>query len=95
MKKLLTIIALAIFTTAASQAACGTKVTDEGTLKAVNADTKAITIETADGKTVSRTLTPTSTSAGKDGKAAEASALVGKKVKVVSEHNKIDSLAEA
>ena len=95
MKKLLSILALIAFSTVASQAGCGKKVTDEGTLKSVDADTKSITIVTADGKTVSRILTPTTKTAAKDGTEAKADGLIGKTVKVISEHNKIDSLAEA
>ena len=95
MKKILSILTLVAFSASAGFAACGKKVTDEGTVKSIDADKKEITVQTADGKTVARVLTPTTTLTAKDGKAAKADALVGKKVKVVSEHNKVDSVSEA
>ena len=86
MKKLLTILTLAAFSSGAAFAACGKTVTDEGKLTSVNAEKKEIAIE-VEGKTVTRTLTPGTTGAPEK--------LVGKKVKVVSEHGKVQSVAEA
>lgn len=88
MKKLLALLAMATLTLGA-QAGCGKKVTDEGKLKSYDAATKAAVVEKADGKTASITLTPSTTGADK------AAGLVGKAVKVVSEHGKADSIAEA
>jgi hypothetical protein len=85
MKKILSLLTL-VALSAGSFAACGKKVTDEGTLKAYSADKKEITIETKDGKTVARVLTPDTKV---DGKIED---LIGKAVKVVSEHNKLDSV---
>jgi hypothetical protein len=87
MKQLLSILTLVAFSASAGLAACGKTVTDEGKVTSVNTEKKEISIETADGKTVTRVLTPSST--GADAK------LVGKKVKIVSEHNKVQSVAEA
>jgi hypothetical protein len=88
MKKLLALLAMASLTLGA-QAGCGKKVTDEGTLKSYDAEKKSAVIEKADGKTATVTLTPTTTGADK------VAGLVGKSVKVVSEHGKADSVAEA
>ena len=88
MKKLLALLAMATLTLGA-QAGCGKKVTDEGTLKSYDAEKKSAVIEKADGKSATVTLTPTTTGADK---VAE---LVGKAVKVISEHGKADSVAAA
>jgi hypothetical protein len=93
MKKLLSIVTIVVLSAAASFAACGKKVTDAGTLKSIDADSKQVVIETADGKTVKRTLTPETKTTAKDGAAAKAEDLVGKAVSVVSEHNKVDSIS--
>ena len=89
MKQIL-ILTLAVAISAATATAnCGKKVTDEGNLKAFDAEKKLLTVEKADGKMATLTLTPTS-------KGAETTAtLVGKKVKVTSEHGKIDSVEAA
>ena len=86
MKKLLALLAMATLTLGA-QAGCGKKVTDEGTLKSYDAEKKTVVVEKADGKTATVTLTPTTAGADK------VAALVGKAVKVVSEHGKADSVA--
>ncbi len=86
MKQLFTLLALATLTLAAD-AACGKKVTDEGTLKSYDAEKKVVVVEKADGKTASITLTPETTGADK------AATLVGKPVTVISEHGKADSVA--
>ena len=86
MKKLLTILATVALAISA-QAACGKKVTDEGTLKSYDAEKKTVVIEKADGKSATITLTPATTGADK------ASTLVGKAVTVISEHGKADSVA--
>ena len=86
MKKILVTLAIVALTAGSSFAACGKKVTDEGKLTSYNADKKELTITTADGKTVNRILTPSTTVSGK------IEELIGKSVKVVSEHNKLDSV---
>lgn len=88
MKKLLGLLSLVALTFGA-QAACGKKVTDEGTLKSYDAEKKQVVVTKADGKTSTVTLTPTTTGADK------AADLVGKAVKVVSEHGKADSVEAA
>lgn len=70
-------------------AGCGKKVTDEGTLKSFDAEKKTVVVEKSDGKSATVTLTPTTAGADK------VAGLVGKAVKVVSEHGKADSVAEA
>lgn len=89
MKQLLAILTLVAFSSGAAFAGCGKKVTDEGTLKAFDADKKEITVATKDGKTVARVLTPDTKVTGK------IEDLVGKPIKAVSEHNKLDSVTGA
>ncbi|HEV7868865.1 MAG TPA: hypothetical protein VGO90_14355 [Chthoniobacteraceae bacterium] len=87
MKQFLTLLAVAALSASTASAACGKKVTDEGNLKSFDAEKKTLVVEKADGKSATLTLTP-------DSKGGDTAAtLVGKKVKVVSEHGKIDSVA--
>lgn len=95
MKHLIAIITALSLAAGASYAGCGKKVTDEGKLTSYDAETKALVVELAGGKTAKVTITPTTEAKGKDGKKADLAALVGKKVKVVSEHSKADSVTEA
>jgi hypothetical protein len=87
MKKLLALIAFVSISFVTAEANCGKKVTSEGTLKSYDAEKKSLTVEDKEGKATTLTLTPSSTGA------ATIAALVGKSVKVVSEHGKIDSVA--
>lgn len=87
MKKILVLTAIVTLCLGSAYAACGKKVTNEGTLKSFDAATKTLVIEAKDGVAATITLTPTT--AGADAVAA----LVGKSVKVVSEHGKADSVA--
>jgi len=87
MKKLLAILTIVAISAGSSFAGCGKKVTDEGKLTSFDAEKKELIITTADGKTVTRVLTPAVTTKVED--------LVGKSVKVVSEHNKVDSITGA
>lgn len=87
MKKFLTLTALVALSLGSAYAACGKKVTNEGTLKSYDAATKQVVVEDKDGKAATITLTP-STEGGD-----QAATLVGKGVKVVSEHGKADSIA--
>ena len=87
MKKLLVLATLLTLSLGSTYAACGKKVTNEGTLKSFDATTKVLVVEGKDGKAATITLTPTT--AGADTVAT----LVGKAVKVVSEHGKADSVA--
>jgi hypothetical protein len=89
MKKLLAILTIVAVSAGSTFAACGKKVTDEGKVTNYNADKKEISIEVAEGKTVALTLTPDTKLAGK------AEDLVGKKVKAISEHKKLDSVEAA
>lgn len=87
MKKFLALSAIVTLSLGSAYAGCGKKVTNEGTLKAFDAATKTLTVEGKDGKAATITLTPTT--AGADTVAT----LVGKSVKVISEHGKADSVA--
>lgn len=87
MKKFLTLIAIVSLSAGSAFAACGKKVTSEGTLKSYDAEKKQLVVESKDGKATTVTLTPDTTGADK------VAALVGKSVKVVSEHGKADSVA--
>lgn len=89
MKKALTLLALVTFAAGSAFAGCGKVVTNEGKLKEYDADKKVVLVEGKDGKIAKLTLTPTSK--GVDG----ADKLVGKDVKVLSEHGKITSIEKA
>ena len=88
MKKFLVLTSMVILSMSSAFAACGKKVTSEGTLKSFDPATKALVVEAKDGKATT-TITLTPTTAGADAGAG----LVGKSVKVVSEHGKADSVA--
>ena len=88
MKHTLTIIAALSLALGSAFAGCGKTETDKGTLKAVSAEGKAITVTVA-GKDVKRTLTPSS-------KGAEGlDKLVGKEITVVSSHGKVESVSKS
>ncbi len=87
MKKLLTILTLVAFSAGSAIAGCGKTVTNEGKLSSIDKEKKEIAIEGKDGKTVTLTLTPGSTGATDE--------LVGKNVKVVSEHGKVQTVTGA
>jgi hypothetical protein len=87
---ILTVLALA----GAAYAGCGKKVTDSGTLKSFDADTKSIVVE-ADGKETKITITKATATKAKDGSEAKIKDLVGKTVTVVSEHSKADAVSES
>ena len=91
MKKFFAIIAAVAVSFSAAYAGCGKKVNDEGELTSYDADTKAIVVKVGK-KEVKLTATPKTEFKSKDGKKAKAADLVGKKVKVVSEHKKVDSI---
>ena len=69
-------------------AGCGKKVTNKGTLKSVDADKKTIVVA-AKGEETKLSLTMGTKAIGAD-KVAD---MKGKKVKVISEHGKVDSVA--
>lgn len=94
MKKILTIITALTLAAGAAYAGCGKKQTDAGELKNYDADSKAITV-VVDDKKVKLTVTPSTKATGKDGSDAKIEDLVGKNVKVVSEHKKVDSISES
>jgi len=87
MKKFLLSIAIVALCSGSAFAACGKKVTSEGTLKSYDAEKKTLVVEGKDGKATTITLTPSTT--GADAIAS----LIGKSVKVVAEHGKADSVA--
>jgi hypothetical protein len=89
MKKALSILALTTLALGSAYAGCGKVVTNEGKLKEFDAATKKVVVEGKDGKSATLTLTPSSKGAD------EAAKLVGKDVKVDSEHGKITSIAKA
>lgn len=73
---------------------CGHKDTHQGTLKSVDAESNSVVVVAEDGKEVKLTLTAETTVTDAEGNASKVSTLVGKKVKVVSEHAKIDSIEQ-
>lgn len=89
MKKALALLAISTLALGSAYAGCGKVVTNEGKLKSFDAATKKVVVEGKDGKAATLTLTPTSKGAD------EAEKLVGKDVKVDSEHGKITNIAKA
>ena len=89
MKKALALLAISTLALGSAYAGCGKVVTNEGKLKSFDAATKKVVVEGKDGKAATLTLTPTSKGAD------EAEKLVGKDVKVDSEHGKITTIAKA
>jgi hypothetical protein len=88
MKKFFSLIAIVSLTAGSAFAGCGKTETTEGKLKSFNPETKVAVVETKAGEK-SFTLTPTS----KGGEGA--AKLEGKKVKVVTEHNKVTEIGKA
>ncbi len=86
MNKLFAILTALCLMAGASHAGCGKKVTDTGVLKSYNAETKQIVVVGAKDKL---TITP------KTQGAAQLKNLIGKKVVVISEHKKVDSIKPA
>jgi len=94
MKSLVLIVVLLALGAGAAFAGCGVKDTHEGTLKSADADQQTVVVVGQDGKEVNLTLTAETRVTDAAGKEAQLSDLVGKKVKVVSEHAKIDSIQQ-
>ncbi len=92
MKTILSIFA-ALAVAGGAYAGCGKKVTDAGTLKSYDAETKSIVVA-VDDKEVTLTVTPTTVAKDKEGAEATLEGLVGKTVNVISEHKKVDSVTE-
>ena len=88
MKNILSILS-ALALAAAAQAGCGKTVTNEGTLKSFDAEKKVVIVADKAGKETKITLTPNTK--GADG----VKELVGKAVKVESEHGKASSISKA
>lgn len=86
MKKILAILTALSLMVGASYAGCGKKVTNAGKLKSYDAEKKQIVVVGEDGKPAKLTITPTTKGADK------LKGLVGKDVKVISEHKKVDSV---
>ena len=91
MKKFLGIIAAIAIGAGSVYAGCGKKVTNEGEA-AYDADTKSLTIE---GAKKPIQIQATTVVKNADGEEVDIASLDGKKVKVVSEHNKADSVTES
>lgn len=92
MKSLILLVVLALCASAAS-AGCGEKTTHAGTLKSVDAENSTITV-VVDDKEINLTLTAETEVSDAEGNAVEVGSLVGKAVKVISEHEKIDSITQ-
>ncbi len=91
MKYILTIVAVLGLALSGAYAGCGKKVTVTGKLS-YDKDTKALVVA---GTKKPIALTPDTAITGADGKKAEIADLDGKKVVVVHEHNKADSVKVA
>lgn len=95
MKKLLTILTAIAFFAGSAYAGCGKKVTDEGTLKSYDADSKEIVVDLGDGNEAKLTVQPGTEYKDAEGKEAKIEDLVDQKVKVTSEHKKVDAIEAA
>lgn len=94
LTKTLALIAVLSLALAPVWAGCGVKDTHQGTLEAIHQEDNSIVVLAGDGEKVKLTLTADTKVMNADGKKVEVSNLVGKKVKVVSEHAKIDSIEQ-
>ena len=90
MKQIFTLVTVLAFAAGTAYAGCGKKVSVTGTLSSYDEDSKSLTVE---GSEKGITLTPTTEIKDAEGNAVEISELVGKKVEVVHEHNKADSVS--
>lgn len=94
MKSILSAFAALMISAGVSYAGCGKKTETTGTLKSYDAETKMIVVD-VDGSDTKVSATP-STEVKSGAAEAKMEDLVGKKVKVISEHKKADSVtAEA
>ncbi|NRB73998.1 MAG: hypothetical protein HRU46_06540 [Verrucomicrobiales bacterium] len=91
MKKLFIAAVAALSMIGIAEAGCGKKQTDAGTLSSYDKDTKTLVVS-VDGKDVTLTATKKTEAKDADGKATDLDSLVGKEVKVTSEHKKVDSV---
>lgn len=92
MKRFFVISIAFLMTIVAAYAGCGKKVNNAGVLKAFKAESKQVTINEK-GKKIKLKITPgTKFYAKEGGSEVSIDKLVGKNVKVVSEHKKIDSI---
>ena len=96
MKAMLAMIVVFAIGTGVAYAGCGVKDTHEGTLKSFDEEKNVIVVAVAgeDGEEVEITLTAKTQVTDGEGKETKASNLLGKKVKVVSEHAKADSVQQ-
>ncbi len=94
MKRLALLIIVLAIGAGVATAGCGHKDTHEGTLKSVDSEHSAVVVVVEDGKEVKLTLTAKTKVTDAEGNESEVSNLVGKKVKVVSEHAEIDSIVQ-
>lgn len=92
MKKIILSAAALLVAAGVSYAGCGKKVETAGNLTKFDAETKALTVE---GAKKPITLQATTEVKNKAGEKVEIDTLVGKKVKVVAEHDKADSVQES
>ncbi len=92
MIKMLSLLVVLVLSVGAASAGCGVKDTVEGTLKSVDAEKNTVVVAGEDGKEVRLTLTAKTEVKDAEGNETEVSKLVGKRVKVVSEHAEIDSI---
>ncbi len=92
--RLLTLTVMLALCAGVVVAGCGHKDTHKGTLTSVDADNNQVVVADEDGKEVKLTLTANTQVMDAEGNEAKVSELVGKKVKVVSEHAKVDSIKQ-
>ena len=93
LTRALSLIAILALCAGVAVADCGKKDTHEGTLTSVDAESHTVVV-TVGEKTVELTMTGNTKVMDAKGNTAEVGKLVGQKVKVVSEHAKIDSIEQ-
>ena len=93
MKNLVSLLVVLVLCAGVAVAGCGHKETVEGTLQSVDEEANTVVVGD-DGKKVELGITAETKVTDAEGKEAELSKLVGKGVKVVSEHAKVDSITQ-
>jgi hypothetical protein len=94
MKSLFAIACVLALGAGIASAGCGVKDTHDGTLKSADVAKNTVVVVGEDGKEIQLTLTDKTRVTDGDGKDVDVSALVGKQVRVVSEHAKVESIQQ-
>ena len=91
---LVSLLVVLVLCAGVAVAGCGHKETVEGTLQSVDEEANTVVVVGDDGKKVELGITAETKVTDAEGNEAELSKLIGKGVKVVSEHAKVDSITQ-